>query len=463
MSENRFTNRSLPRSRSSSGSRSPDGSKINEENMESPVSRAPLKKAKVVLDQIPCSSQSGKRKTVSSVAQAASAFFEFSKPMEPMSSFRPNFGQNKDTITNVSDVTTDKILGTTSALTKYVLENLTKEQAKLVLLHNQQLQELTFRLLVSNAELSGWKAKAQEDGFGPNRSRPFVRSTSQGQQPQQDTLEQQQKKQQQKQQQKDRSKSRTKARSKSRPRPPTFSAVIKGLTPLPTATIRQMVTEGKTTARVKSVREHKDGGILIETCSVKELDDLIESTKRQDGLVAEKHVPKIPHRIVLVDVSPDVEMEVLVQQLYNKNEMENLSYDEFCQSTKVFSAPIEGRKTLVLEVDERVQDKWLKQKRVYAHWTSYRVRPFVEKALSSCFRCYGVDHRGHSCKEKGNLCRRCGSRDHLAANCTEELSCRNCKEKGNPHNHSVTSVSACPIYGQAHLRTTNFTQNQNAE
>lgn len=456
--KNRAMSISLPSSRS--GSESPRRMR-DAEKVVSPVCSVPLKKIKTDLVMTAESGQPErpKRKSLQDVVQSASASFEFPKPMEiPSSSFRPNVGQAKETMSKVPDINTEKILSTTAALTRYVLENLTKEQAKVVLAHNQQLQELALRLLVNNAELSGWKEKALEDGTGPGRSRPIVRGNSRSQQPQQEKQPEQQN-----QQQKARSKSRSTARSKSRPRPPTFSAVVKGLKPMPTSTIKQMVTGSSTTARVKSIRDHKDGGVLIETCSAKELADLIESAKRQDGLVAEQHVVKIPHRVVLVDVSPEVEMRLLVQQLYSKNETENMSYEDFCSSMKVFSAPTETRKTLVLEVDEGVKARWLKQRRVYADWTSYRVRPFVEKTLMSCFRCYGVDHQGHSCKEKGNLCRRCGGNDHLAAVCKNEESCRNCKEKGNPHNHSVTSVSACPIYGKAHLRKNIATLTQNAE
>lgn len=345
---------------------------------------------------------------------------------------------------DVSDITAAVALEAVTDLNSYLVKEFSGGQAQELHGLCSRVTNMLMRLLMSNIELSGSR-KRSPDGTITVSKEASSRSRSQVKQQQPADIS--------------RSKSRSKAaRSKSRPRPPTFSAVIQGRTPLPTTQIRQMVMEGSTTARVKSVRDRKEGGLLVETCSVQELESIIESAKRQDGLVAEVHIPKVPHRVVLMDVSPAIHMEDLMKKMHDKNAKDLMSYEEFCASSKVVSAPTEIRKSLVLEVAENVKDRWLKQKRVFVDWSSYNVRPFVETTVTSCYKCYGTDHQQANCKELSHLCRRCGAGGHLAASCKKAESCRNCRLKGEPHNHSVTSIT-CPIYGSAQKRRNNTNGN----
>lgn len=45
----------------------------------------------------------------------------------------------------------------------------------------------------------------------------------------------------------------------------------------------------------------------------------------------------------------------------------------------------------------------------------------------------------------GKLCRKCGEKSHMFADCRGIECCVNCKMKGLPSEHSVLSVS-CPEY-----------------
>lgn len=355
---------------------------------------------------------------------------------------------------DVADITAAVALEATEKLNAFIIKEFAGGQAQELNRLTSRVTGMMMRLLMSNIELSG-KMKTGSDGTikvsvaeGGKRSRSIV------------------KKQQQPQQQLARSMSRSTVRAKSRPRPLTFSAVIKGANPLPVATIKTMVTEKITTARVKSVREHKEGELLIETCSAQELEELIRNTNLQEGLVAEKHVPKVVRRLVLEDVSVDVNLNELMVKLYSKNvTAEMMTYEQFSNTTRIVSKPTEARKSLVLEVDEAVQTRWLKQRKVYVDWVSYYVRAFREQALMSCPKCYGFGHSSRGCKMLADLCRRCGESGHHAASCINAVCCRNCKEKNLEANHSVTSMTLCPLYkNYAQLRQQNLnTTYRNAE
>lgn len=358
---------------------------------------------------------------------------------------------------DVSDITAAEAIEAIRDLNAFVIEEFSGGQAQELNRRTSRVTGMMMRLLMSNIELSG-KMKKEVDGSikipaAEARRRSRSKLKQQGMQ--------------KPQLQNARSKSRSVVRAMSRPRPLTFSAIIKGATPLPTATIKTMVMEQGTNARVKSVREHKEGGVLIETCSVQELEELIENAKRQDGLVAEKHVPKVLRRLVLEDVSKDENVNELMVKLYEKNvAKEEMTYEQFNNTTKVVSVPTADRKSLVLEVEEIIQTRWLKQKRVYVDWSSYFVRPFREQKSLSCFKCYGLGHTSRACKETASLCKRCGESGHQAVSCARAICCRNCKAKNLDANHSVTSVTLCPLYKNfAQMRPKNNKNNthRNAE
>lgn len=263
-------------------------------------------------------------------------------------------------------------------------------------------------------------------------------------------------------QQRKASRSRTKSKARSKSRPMTFSAIVKGTdVTMPPAEVRSRMALSEAPARVKAIKDHKDGGIVVETFSKTDRDKLVNViTEMNAGLEAHAAPPK-PSRMVIMGVEPHLETAPFMEEVWSKNVMDVMELEEFKKGCNVVNRTAKGE--IVLDVQQVIFAKWMKQRRVYVQWSSYRVRPFLQTKANICFKCFGVGHHRSECKAMADLCRKCGQEGHHAEKCVNEASCNNCKAAGKPHNHLTTSVSNCPIYGQAHLRTTNPTSNTDAE
>lgn len=342
---------------------------------------------------------------------------------------------------DVSDITAMVALGAINEMNAYVVKEFAGGHAQELLRLSANMSDLVMRLLMSNIELSGSKAKSQDGtvlAAAAKRSRSEKRS-----------------------QQRKASRSRTKSKARSKSRPMTYSAVIKGaVESMPNEEIKKLMATKEAPARVKNIKDHKDGGVLVETCSKKELDDLLDSFKEIDELVAQAAPPRKP-RLVVMGVPSSTEIGVFMGEVWTKNVKDTMDLASFQNACNVVSLTAKG--DLVLEVEQAIYTKWMRQRRIFVQWCSYGVRPFMETRANVCFKCYGFGHHKSACKESADLCRKCGLAGHHADKCVSEASCKNCKAMGKPHNHSVTSVSTCPIYGQAHLRSPKFISNSNAE
>lgn len=100
----------------------------------------------------------------------------------------------------------------------------------------------------------------------------------------------------------------------------------------------------------------------------------------------------------------------------------------------------------MLEVSKRVLMMWKVLGRLDIRWQSHFMREM--SGVQLCFNCAGYRHRSAQCSEKQPLCRRCGDAGHMAKDCTQAESCRNCRLAGKNDAHGVQST-LCPLYRRA--------------
>lgn len=231
-------------------------------------------------------------------------------------------------------------------------------------------------------------------------------------------------------------------------RPPSYAVIVKGpdQQESPEALHARLMLEmgDQVPIRVKSIRPVQSG-VRVETCSPGELEVLQNSVAMKNaGLSMERALQPQP-RVIVMDVPMAMPIETLMENLYQKNCEGLMTREAFEVKVRVISRSGDGATgNLVLELPDSLAEEWAKRRQLYLRWTSHRVR--VLENMLSCYRCYDLGHRSFECKHQGNVCRNCGLEGHLRAVCPNPTRCNNCRMKGLPDGHSITSVVNCPLY-----------------
>lgn len=206
----------------------------------------------------------------------------------------------------------------------------------------------------------------------------------------------------------------------------------------------------KIDVRVHEVKKIKDGGILIRTPSCSETKKLVGSNIFTDaGLTASINDKK--RRIRIMKVAGSLTPDEFMTELYSKNLSEIVNKDEFIKKVSlvnkqwVNTADDTASRTVVLECCDEVADFLLRSGKCYIRWFSYHVRKHTE--VLTCFRCGSFDHKIVECRYKEDVCHRCGDMGHIAANCSNNINCRNCEFKKLKADHTMFSMN-CPIYAK---------------
>lgn len=207
--------------------------------------------------------------------------------------------------------------------------------------------------------------------------------------------------------------------------------------------------ESETNASPHKVCSSGDGGAVVcsPSCSDRKKDEGSTGLGRQ-GPVDERMKSKIVVQRVLTAISVDKFMK----ELYHKNVEDIMSWEVFSRSIYIASgnwqAVDKEYTNVVLGCSPKISDRLLA---TGAHilWFTFDVRRY--DFIRPCFRCLGFDHKVQDCRNKEDVCRRCGVPGHRAAQCSGELHCRNCALRGLSAGHSMLS-SACPFFAAASAR-----------
>ena len=91
-------------------------------------------------------------------------------------------------------------------------------------------------------------------------------------------------------------------------------------------------------------------------------------------------------------------------------------------------------------------NKALQIGKVKVGWTRCALRLPIQ--VTRCFKCMGFDHRAHNCKgpDRSDLCRRCGTKGHMARDCSKAPKCMLCPAGANDH---PTGGGKCPAFKKA--------------
>jgi len=186
---------------------------------------------------------------------------------------------------------------------------------------------------------------------------------------------------------------------------------------------------------VESLKTLRDGRVIIEVGSKKDMELLEEGIRERCGEELETNIqkPRKP-RLVILNIPDEINMENVEETLIKQNTEINIQegsiVPKFIYTTK------RGTRNLVVEVDSETRKK-LQQIRVKVGWTICRVDEYV--SVKRCYRCSRFNHNHRECKGE-EVCPLCTG-NHSLKQCTAaptEYKCINCMVYKK--NHHTTQI-----------------------
>lgn len=231
----------------------------------------------------------------------------------------------------------------------------------------------------------------------------------------------------------------------------TWSLVVrsKDKTASPNEIVTKVVNEVAPSlgVRVHDVKPIRGGGAVLRTPTVQERTKAANCPMFKECGLSVSVNEKLGARIIVKGVPSAICVDEFMSDLYELNLKEKVKPDAFKKSIRLVSKPWSSDSgaevNVVLEGTSALVDELLSVGRCYIKWFSFHVRAM--DAVRSCYRCMGFDHVVAECKQKSDVCRRCGQPGHRAMQCENALHCRNCALRGHPAGHLMMSA-ACPVY-----------------
>jgi len=183
---------------------------------------------------------------------------------------------------------------------------------------------------------------------------------------------------------------------------------------------------------ITSLKLLRDGRVIIEASSKKEIETLREEIEQKCGEELEVNIQKLRNpMLMLLNFPEDIRLEYVKGTLTLQNPELDLKEAnigaKFCYTTK------RGTRNLVIEVDSGTRKK-LMQARIKTGWAICKVDDY--KVAKRCFRCMRYKHNFRECK--GDETCPLWTGNHKLKECTStksEYKCVICL-KYNKHNQT---------------------------
>lgn len=222
------------------------------------------------------------------------------------------------------------------------------------------------------------------------------------------------------------------------------------------STLKRLIKPAEIGLKVKRlVRIRK--GVMLEAEGEEGVRSLIgHKGLSEAGMTVERPAKKKPV-IMIYDVSADLGVEEIRQELFSKNFQESdISQDDFNSEFelrhKYKDVKSAGKKShIVVECSVRVRN-WLREReRVFIEWQSCRVKDYVD--VARCYKCQRYGHVAKHCNSEKPRCSYCAG-EHDFKDCPDrskkdKVCCVNCKRDGRVEVKHEVGWRRCPAYEKA--------------
>lgn len=201
---------------------------------------------------------------------------------------------------------------------------------------------------------------------------------------------------------------------------------------------------------IKSVRPIKDGGVLIETASAKDLQTFMQNRQMQKaGLSVSQPRTELP-RVIVRDIPKELEAADIAEHIRAQNIPQSPSLDNAVLRPlfKVGRKDKEGN-DWVVEMNNSIRELLLPRSKIFVSYMHCRIADYL--VATRCYKCQKYGHVDKYCKSKDPVCAFCAKPGHSNKECPNKEkapSCANCRARQLPHNHSAGNKN-CPSRSSA--------------
>lgn len=211
--------------------------------------------------------------------------------------------------------------------------------------------------------------------------------------------------------------------------------------------IKAKVNPGETGVDIKSIKQTKRGGVLLEM-----------SSKTKDSAAFAAAIKTATVNIGTVKtLTPLTTIEILdLDGVSTETDvrdalMRDLTMNLEIKRVNLTKVTPRGQRAAFCEMDETSATKALDKARIKIGWVNCRIRPVVK--VTRCFKCLGYGHQTRNCPgpDRSGCCYKCGGEKHKSAECVEKPKCFLCA-LNNEDQDSVSHIAgsgACKAFRTA--------------
>lgn len=176
--------------------------------------------------------------------------------------------------------------------------------------------------------------------------------------------------------------------------------------------IIEIIVPAKEKLKIKNIRKINNNGILIETETKEDLQNLLRNDKLENAGLIVGQPPKRRPRMAIYNIPKNMPEKDVLTAIRLQN-FEHIPKSKFPEVFKLlFKTGDRAKETVnwIVEVTPEIRDEIKKQSRLFLGWNACHIQDYI--AVSRCYKCQAFGHIAKFCRASQDTCGHCAKEGH---------------------------------------------------